>query len=109
MYNVIKTFVGIIVFIWMVGVGLHLTMQYAKADDKAIATGARIIKETINGNIDHKKVVSSELETLVHKMAIDITFTLEKHLPAILEGRAAEIRVNGIDKKYKEALTKKPE
>jgi hypothetical protein len=38
-------------------------------------------------------------------MAIDMTFTLEKHLPAILEGLATEIRVNGIDKAYKESLT----
>jgi hypothetical protein len=71
-----------------------------------VATGAHIIKETINGNIDHSQVLSSELKMLVHKMAIDMTFTLEKHLPAILEGIAAEIRVNGIDKAYKESLTK---
>ena len=50
--------------------------------------------------------MSSELKMLVHKMAIDMTFTLEKHLPAILEGIAAEIRVNGIDKSVKESLTK---
>lgn len=93
-------------FIWLMGVGLHLTMQKAKADDAVVATGAHIIKETINGNIDHSQVLSSELKMLVHKMAIDMTFTLEKHLPAILEGIAAEIRVNGIDKAYKESLTK---
>ena len=40
-------------FIWLMGVGLHLTMQKAKADDAVVATGAHIIKETINGNIDH--------------------------------------------------------
>ena len=92
-------------FIWLMGVGLHLTMQKAKADDAVVATGAHIIKETINGNIDHQKVLSSEMKMLVHKMA-DMTYTLEKHLPAILEGIAAEIRVNGIDKAYKESLTK---
>ena len=105
MLKVIKTFVGICVYIWLVGVGLHLTMQYAKADDRSVATGAHIIKETINGNIDHQQVLSSELKMLVHKMAIDMTFTLEKHLPAILEGLATVIRVNGIDKAYKESLT----
>ena len=107
MFNVIKTFLYMCFFIWLMGVGLHLTMQKAKAsDDAVVATGAHIIKETINGNIDHSQVLSSELKMLVHKMAIDMTFTLEKHLPAILEGIAAEIRVNGIDKAYKESLTK---
>ena len=103
MLKVIKTFVGICVFIWLVGVGLHLTMQYAKADDRSVATGAHIIKETISGNIDHNKVMSAELERLIHKFAIEMTFTIEKHLPAILEGIATDIRLNA-DKRYKKSL-----
>jgi hypothetical protein len=105
MFNLIKTFIGICVFIWMVGVGLHLTMQHAKADDYVTATTAHIIKETITGKIDHEKVMSAELERLIHQLAIDATFLLQNHLPEILEGIAAEIRVNGIDKIYKESQT----
>ena len=82
---------------------LHLTMQKAKASEYATATKAHIIKETISGNIDHNKVMSAELERLIHKFAIEMTFTIEKHLPAILEGIATDIRLNA-DKRYKKSL-----
>ena len=39
-------------------------------------------------------------------MAIEMTFVLQKHLPNILESIASDIRVNGIDKVYKESQTK---
>ena len=70
MIRVLKTFVYICFFIWLMGVGLHLTMQKAKASEYATATSAHIIKETISGNIDHNKVMSAELERLIHKFAI---------------------------------------
>ncbi len=107
MFNLIKTFIGICVFIWLVGVGLHLTMQIAKADDYTTATTAHIITQTVikDGDIDHKKVLSSELERLLHRLAIELTFVMQEHLPEILEGIAAEIRVNKIDKIYKESQT----
>ena len=103
MIRVLKTFVYICFFIWLMGVGLHLTMQKAKASEYATATSAHIIKETISGNIDHNKVMSAELERLIHKFAIEMTFTIEKHLPAILEGSATDIRLNA-DKRYKKSL-----
>ena len=83
-----------------------LSPQKAKADDYVVATSAHIIKETVNGNIDHSAVLKSELERLTHSMAIEMTFVLQKHLPNILESIASDIRVNGIDKVYKESQTK---
>jgi hypothetical protein len=47
--------------------------------------------------------MSAELERLIHKFAIEMTFTIEKHLPAILEGIATDIRLNA-DKRYKKSL-----
>tara|TARA_B100000575_G_C22798617_1_gene471603 strand:+ start:257 stop:589 length:333 start_codon:yes stop_codon:yes gene_type:complete len=110
MYNLIKETLSLIVyfivFLWLVGVGLHLTMQKAKASDYATATGAHIITQTVKGNIDHKAVMTSEIEKMAHTMAIEMTFVLQKHLPNILESIAADIRVNGIDKVYKDKQTK---
>ncbi len=100
-----KLIIKVCVFIWLFGVGLHLTMQYAKADDYTTATTAHIITQTVNGNIDHKKVLTAEVERLIHKMAVDMTFVIQKHLPNILEGIAAEIRTQKIDKIYKESQT----
>ena len=105
MISLIKNIIYVLVFLYMAGVALHLTMQKAKADDYVVATSAHIIKETVNGNIDHKAVMKSELERLAHSMAIEMTFVLEKHLPNILESIASDIRVNGIDKVYKESQT----
>ena len=102
----IKLIIKVCVFIWLFGVGLHLTMQHAKADEYTTATTAHIITQTVNGNdIDHKKVLTAEVERLIHRMAVDMTFVIQKHLPNILEGIAAEIRTQKIDKVYKESQT----
>ena len=102
----IKLMIKVCVFIWLFGVGLHLTMQHAKADVYTTATTAHIITQTVNGNdIDHKKVLTAEVERLIHRMAVDMTFVIQKHLPNILEGIAAEIRTQKIDKVYKESQT----
>lgn len=101
----IKLMIKVCVFIYFVGVGLHLTMQYAKADEYTTATTAHIITQTVTkGDIDHKKVLTAELERLIHRMAIDMTFVMQKHLPNILEGIAAEIREDA-DRIYKESQT----
>ena len=98
--------IKVCVFIWLFGVGLHLTMQHAKEDEYTTATTAHIITQTVNGNdIDHKKVLTAEVERLIHRMAVDMTFVIQKHLPNILEGIAAEIRTQKIDKVYKESQT----
>ena len=102
----IKLMIKVCVFIWLFGVGLHLTMQHAKADEYTTATTAHIITQTVNGNdIDHKKVLTAEVERLIHRMAVDMTFVIQKHLPNILEGIAAELRTQKIDKVYKESQT----
>tara|TARA_Y100000389_G_scaffold108036_1_gene105172 strand:+ start:10102 stop:10425 length:324 start_codon:yes stop_codon:yes gene_type:complete len=106
MKSLIKTIVYVLGFLYLSGVALHLTMQKAKADDYVVVTSAHIIKETVNGNIDHSAVMKSELEKMAHQMAVEMTFVLQKHLPNILESIAADIRVNGVDKIYKESQTK---
>ena len=101
----IKLMIKVCVFIWLFGVGLHLTMQHAKADEYTTATTAHIITQTVTkGDIDHKKVLTAELERLILRMAIDMTFVMQKHLPNILEGIAAEIREDA-DRIYKESQT----
>ena len=102
----IKLMIKVCVFIWLFGVGLHLTMQHAKADEYTTATTAHIITQTVNGHdIDHKNVLTAEVERVIHRMAVDMTFVIQKHLPNILEGIAAEIRTQKIDKVYKESQT----
>ena len=60
----IKSMIKVCVFIYFVGVGLHLTMQYAKADEYTTATTAHIITQTVTkGDIDHKKVLTCLLYT----------------------------------------------
>ena len=97
--------INVCVVICVFGVGVHRTMQHAKADEYTTATTAHIITQTVNGNdIDHKKDLTAEVERLIHRMAVDMTFVIQKHLPNILEGIAAEIREDA-DRIYKESQT----
>ena len=72
-----------------------------KADDKTTATVSHVISETIKGtDIDHTALLEAEMSKIAHQFAIQMTFVMQKHLPQILEGLAADIRLKA-DKEYK--------
>ena len=76
----------------------------AKADEYNKAVIGHVISETIkNNNIDTKYIMENELEKLAHKFAIDSIAILQAYLPQLLEGVAADLRLQ-VDKKYKEQL-----
>ena len=76
----------------------------AKADEYNKAVIGHVISETIkNNNIDTKYIMENELEKLAHKFMIDSISILQAYWPQILEGVAADLRLQ-VDKKYKEEL-----
>ena len=76
----------------------------AKANDKVIVTTGHVISETIKGtDIDISYIMEKELEAIAHRFMIDSISILQNYLPAILDGVAADLRLQA-DKKYKESL-----
>tara|TARA_S200002703_G_C3737644_1_gene226787 strand:- start:497 stop:835 length:339 start_codon:yes stop_codon:yes gene_type:complete len=85
--------------------GLSSLTSQAKADDYNTAVVAHVIKEKISGNGVDMSVLENEMQKLAYTFALQMTDVLEKNLPAILEGIAAELRMNA-DSKYKCSLLK---
>ena len=74
----------------------------AKADDYNKAVISHVISETIKGTeIDTSYIMEQEIEKLAHKFMIDSVTILQAYLPQILEGIAADLRLQ-LDEKYKE-------
>ena len=72
-----------------------------KADDKTIATVGHIISEKISNNdIDVSYIMEKELEAVAHQFLIESISILQAYLPAILDGGAADLRLQA-DNKYK--------
>ena len=72
-----------------------------KADDKTIATVGHIISEKISNNdIDVSYIMEKELEAVAHQFLIESISILQAYLPAILDGVAADLRLQA-DNKYK--------
>jgi hypothetical protein len=87
------------VYIWSWSI-----FNVVKADTYNKAVIGHVISETIKGtDIDTKYIMENELEKLAHKFAIDSIAILQAYLPQILEGVAADLRLQ-VDKKYKEQL-----
>ena len=82
-----------------------LALPFAvKADTKTEAVVGHVISETIKGtDIDISYIMEKELEAIAHKFMIDSISILQNYLPAILDGVAADLRLQA-DKKYKESL-----
>tara|TARA_B100000900_G_scaffold325217_1_gene285020 strand:+ start:99 stop:458 length:360 start_codon:yes stop_codon:yes gene_type:complete len=87
-------------FIW----GVFLPSN-AKADDYNTAVIAHVVKETVSGKGVDTSVLEAEMHKLAYNFSLEMTSVLEKHLPAILEGLAAELRMNA-DSKYKCSMLK---
>ena len=92
-----------IVYFWVYA--LANAFNKANASEYAETVIGHVITETIKGNMDHSKVMEQELQNLTHKFAIEATIIIQKYLPSILEGVAAELRQKA-DKQYKCELLK---
>src|SRR5210317_641723 len=87
------------VYIWSWSI-----FNVVKADTYNKAVIGHVISETIKGtDIDTKYIMENELEKLAHKFVIDSIYIIQAYLPQILEGVAADLRLQ-VDKKYKEEL-----
>ena len=76
----------------------------AKADDYNTAVISHVISEKIKGtDIDTSYIMEQELEKLAHKFMIDSVTILQAYLPQILDGIAADLRLQ-LDEKYKEQI-----
>lgn len=76
----------------------------AKANDYNTAVIGHVVSETIKGtDIDHTALLEAEVSKLAHQFALQMTFVMQQHLPQILEGLAADIRLKA-DNKYKCSL-----
>ena len=76
----------------------------AKADDYNKAVIGHVISETIKDTeIDTSYIMEQEIEKLAHKFMIDSVTILQAYLPQILEGIAADLRLQ-LDEKYKEQI-----
>lgn len=92
-----------IVYFWIYA--LANAWSNANANEYTETVIGHVITETIKGNMDHSKVMEQELQNLTHKFAIEATIIIQKYLPSILEGVAAELRLKA-DEKYKCELLK---
>lgn len=65
-----------------------------------------VIQSKVNGtNVDVNKLMEQEFEKIGHQFALESISILQKYLPAILDGIAADLRLKA-DKEYKCALLK---
>ena len=76
----------------------------AKANDYNTAVLGHVVSETIKGtDMNHSALLEAEVSKLAHQFALQMTYVMQKHLPQILEGLAADIRLQA-DKEYKCSL-----
>ena len=83
---------------------LSFVFKPAKANEKTTAIIGHVITQAIQGNdMDHAEVLSNELNSLMHKLTIDLTTVLLQNMPNILDTISAQLRIEA-DKKYKCSL-----
>ena len=76
------------------------------AENKTKAIIGHVITETVKGTeIDSMAILEQELKILMHKSTLDMIKLIESRLPDILEGIAAELRLQS-DEKIKCELLK---
>ena len=98
-----KFLITIIVLNTMIWFGLT---SLAKANDYNEAVVGHVITETIKGtNMDHQKLLESEIEKMGHQFALQMVSILQQHLPYIMDNVMTQLRLD-IDKKHKCLLLK---
>ena len=90
---------------------LWMFSSLANADEKKIsdyntAVIGHVIQSTVNGtNVDHAKLLESELQKMGHQFAIQMTSVLQQYLPYIMENMMTQLRLE-LDKTHKCLLLK---
>ena len=97
-----KKLILILAVLWL---GLNAFAKSVQANDYNTAVIGHIITQKVQGNNVDTSVLEGELQRLAHLYALEMVDVIEKHLPNILEGIAAEIRGNA-DSAYKCSLLK---
>jgi len=78
----------------------------AKANDYNTAVIGHVITQKVTGQgIDTSKLMEQELQRVGHLYAIEMIGIMQKYLPSILDGIAADLRLQA-DKRYKCELLK---
>ena len=79
------------------------------AENKTQAIIGHVITETVKGtDIDKMAILEQELKILMHKSTLDMIKLIESRLPDILEGIAAELRLQSDEKLKCELLKGSP-
>jgi hypothetical protein len=76
-----------------------------KADEYNTAVIGHVITQTVQGNKVDTSVLEAEMAKIFHAFALEMTMTLEKNLPNILDSLAAQLRLKA-DSKYNCSLLK---
>ena len=97
-----KKLILILAVLWL---GLSAFAKSVQANDYNTAVIGHIITQKVQGNNVDTSVLEGELERLMHLYALDMIDVIEQHLPNILEGIAADIRMKA-DSEYKCSLLK---
>lgn len=90
---------------------LWMFSSLANADENKIsdyntAVIGHVIQSTVNGtNVDHAKLLESELQKMGHQFAIQMTGVLQQYLPYIMDNMMTQLRLE-LDKTHKCLLLK---
>jgi hypothetical protein len=90
---------------------LWMFSSLANADEKKLsdyntAVIGHVIQSTVNGtNVDHAKLLESELQKMGHQFAIQMTSVLQQYLPYIMDNMMTQLRLE-LDKTHKCLLLK---
>ena len=90
---------------------LWIFSSLANADENKIsdyntAVIGHVIQSTVNGtNVDHAKLLESELQKMGHQFAIQMTGVLQQYLPYIMDNMMTQLRLE-LDKTHKCLLLK---
>ena len=83
--------------------GLTAFQNSVKANDYTTAVIGHVIQN--HKEIDHGKLLESEMNRLMHSVSIEMVSILQKHLPYIMEGVMTELKLE-LDKTHKCLLLK---
>ena len=97
-----KKLILMLAILWL---GLNAFAKSVQANDYNTAVIGHVITQKIQGNNVDTSVLEAEMQKLVYNFTLEMTGVIEKHLPNILEGIAADIRGNA-DSAYKCSLLK---
>ncbi len=97
-----KKLILMLAILWL---GLNAFAKSVQANDYNTAVIGHVITQKIQGNNVDTSVLEAEMQKLVYNFTLEMTGVIEKHLPNILEGIAADIRLKA-DSQYKCSLLK---